>query len=361
MNRSILIAVGLMAVLIVFFGVGTIRNVANTETDLENEQGVIVGNETPPDAIVSNVVITPHPVQLNISGRTAPDRSVVVKASTTGTVVSTPAIEGTYVKRGAVLCSLDVEARNARVQEAQAMLAAAEVDYNAAKTLASKGLSPENAVTSAQAQVDGATAAVNAARIELSKTQITAPFAGIFETRMAEAGDFLSPGASCGLLVDLSPLILAAEVSETYAGRLQTGLEGQVKLKGGQVFPAKVRYVSQSANEATRTFLIEAEIDTGDVAVPAGVSAEFKIALAPVPATLVSPAQLALADSGELGLRYVTEANEVRFAAVSIIDSDPKGTWVTGVPEGARIITVGQEYLSEGVKVTPILQDGDQP
>lgn len=350
-----------MAVIIIFFGIGTIRNAANTDTDIENEQGVVIGNETPPDAIVKNAVIMPHPVQLSISGRTAPDRSVVVKASTTGTVISTPAIEGAYVKRGAVLCSLDVEARNARVQEASAMLASAEVEFNAAKTLAAKGLSPENRVTAAEAQVDAATAGVNAAKIELSKTQITAPFAGIFESRLAEAGDFLSPGGACGLLVDLSPLILSADVSEVYAGRLQTGLTGDVRLKNGQTFPAKIRYVSQSANESTRTFLIEAEIDTGDTAVPAGVSAELKIALAPVPATLVSPAQLTLADSGELGLRYINDADEVRFAAVSIIDSDPNGTWVTGVPAGARIVTIGQEYLSEGVKVTPIEQVGGQP
>jgi len=145
-----------MAVIIIFFGIGTIRNAANTNTDIENEHGVVIGNETPPDAIVKNAVITPHPVQLSISGRTAPDRSVVVKASTTGTVISTPAIEGAYVKRGAVLCSLDIEARNARVQEASAMLASAEVEYNAAKTLAAKGLSPENRVKSAEAQVDAA-------------------------------------------------------------------------------------------------------------------------------------------------------------------------------------------------------------
>lgn len=360
MNRSVIIAASMLLVLLAYFG---IRSVMRGDSSVSDDASTAAAAQADDltEVIVSRASVQPHPVMLKISGRTAPDRTVTVKSGTTGTVISTPAAEGSFVKRGAVLCSLDVEARSARVQEAEALLASAKIEFNAARTLADKGLSPENRVAAAQAQVDVAEAGVNAAKVELAKTRITAPFSGVFETRMAEAGDFLAPGAPCGLLVDLSPLIFTAEVAEDYASRLSANQTGEVSLAGGGAYPAKIRYISRAAREATRTFLVEAEIDTGDLIVPAGLTAEFRISLDPVPATLVSPAQLTLATDGTLGIRYLSSDDVVRFAPVTIIDDGPSGAWITGVPEAARIVTVGQEYLSEGLKVKPVERAGGQP
>ena len=122
----------------------------------------------------------------------------------------------------------------------------------------------------ARAQLDAAEAAVNSAKVELGRTQIRAPFDGVFEKRLAEAGDYLGPGSACGVLVDLSPVIVAAEVSEAEAGLLKPGMPGTVLLADGRTFPAKLRYVARTASEQTRTFPIEAELVTGDAPIAAG-------------------------------------------------------------------------------------------
>ncbi|MCA8905886.1 MAG: biotin/lipoyl-binding protein, partial [Hyphomonas sp.] len=90
-----------------------------------------------------------------------------VKAGTSGNVVSTPAKEGNFVKAGTLLCGLDVEARAARVKEAEAARDSARVDYEAAASLAAKGLGAANLATGAKAKLDAAGAALDAAKVEL--------------------------------------------------------------------------------------------------------------------------------------------------------------------------------------------------
>ena len=152
----------------------------------------------------------------------------------------------------------------------------------------------------------------------------------------------------------MTPVIVAAEVSDEYAGRLKLGMDAKARLAGGETYPARVRYISRTASEATRTFLVEAELDTGDAIVPASLI----LPVDTVPATLISPALLTLSDAGELGLRYLEADDTVQFAPVRVIDEGVGGAWVTGLPDTARVISMGQDYLSEGVKVTPVPASG---
>tara|TARA_R110000803_G_scaffold56917_5_gene114462 strand:- start:31053 stop:32129 length:1077 start_codon:yes stop_codon:yes gene_type:complete len=357
-NRSAYIALSLLVAIVAYFG---IRSVIRGSISSQSEAPVAEASTKLPDAIVEPVTSAMHQIVLEAKGRTAPDKTVTVKAGTTGTVVSTPAKEGSFVRKGTLLCGLDVEARRARVKEAEAQRDSAKVDYEASRTLAAKGLTPANREASAKATLDATEAAVNSAKVELSKTQIRAPFDGVFETRLAEAGDFLAPGGACGVLVDMTPVILTAEVSDAYAGRLTPGMTGTATLATGQSYPASLRYVSRTASQQTRTFLIEAVLESGDDQVPAGVSASLAIPVDTVPATLISPSLLTLSDAGELGVRYIEADDTVQFAAVKVIDEGVGGAWVTGLPETASVISMGQDYLSEGVKVRPVPAGGAQP
>ena len=249
---------------------------------------------------------------------------------------------------------MDVEAREANVQQAEAQRAAALIDFEAAQALAKKGLTPANREAAAKAALDAATAAVSSAKIELSKTKIRAPFSGIFETRFAEAGDFLSPGGDCGMVVDMTPVLVTAQVTDEQASFMRPGLKAVAKLANNKEFPATVRFVAQMADARTRTFAVEAALQSGNARVSAGVTASLRIAMDETDAIKLSPALLTLAEDGVIGIRYVDAANFVRFANVTIIDNADDGVWVTGLPDTVRVITVGQEFLSDGIEVNPL-------
>lgn len=358
MNRSVIIAAVILTVIVGYFGVRSLMR-----GSLSSEQTAVdtIVAAPVPDAIVIRADRQTHLLRVHAKGRTAPDKSVTVKSGTAGTVVSTPVEEGTFVKKGTLLCALDVEARSARVKEAEANRNAAKVDFDAAVALADKGLTPANRAAAAQAALDAAEAAVNSAKVELGRTSIRAPFDGVYERRLAEAGDYLSPGSACALLVDMSPVIVAAEVAEAETGLLKSGMTGSATLADGRTFPARLRYVARTASTQTRTFQIEAELETGDAGVSAGVTATLTLPVGDVPATLIARSLLTLSDSGQLGVRQVLANDVVAFAPIRVIDETAEGAWVTGLPETATLIAIGQDYLDDGVKVRPVAQGGATP
>ena len=59
-----------------------------------------------------------------------------------------------------------------------------------------------------------------------------------------------------------------------------------------------------------------------------------------------------------MGLRVVGADNIAAFAPVSIVDDTPEGLVVTGVPEGVRIITAGQDLVRDGDTVEVVAAEG---
>src|SRR6056297_579309 len=200
----------LLALLAYFVFRNVFREPAETAT-VESQVETSDRQNIRPEVIIVPATLTPHQIVVSLKGSTEPDREVTVRSETTGTVTSARVREGQPVTQGTVLCGLDIESRAARIAEAEASVASARIDHEATAQLEEKGWTTSNRAAATQAALDRAEAGLEAARIELNKTRITAPFAGIFETRLAERGDFLSVGAPCGRLVDLDPIVVAVE------------------------------------------------------------------------------------------------------------------------------------------------------
>ena len=86
---------------------------------------------------------------------------------------------------------------------------------------------------------------------------------------------------------------------------------------------------------------------------PAGVSAEIRIPIGEITAHFLSPAILSLDTDGTLGIKTVDADNTVVFAKVKIERAQTDGIWVSGLPDTANIITIGQGYVTNGDKVNP--------
>jgi len=294
-----------------------------------------------------------HTVFQSFKGRTEAIRTVTVRSETTGTVVSTPIEEGRIVERGQILCGLALETREARLAEAAASVEANRLEYESAATLQEKGWTTSNRAAALKAALDQAEAALAAAEIELEKTRIRAPFRGVFENRLAEQGDFLSPGAGCGDVVDLDPLLIAFQASEETVPFIEIGQSAEARLTDGRALSGEVRFVSRSADSSTRTFRVELAVPNPDFALPSGLTADIQLALGEAPAVLLTPASLVLHDDGRVGVRYVDATDTVRFSEVRIIDDVADGIWVTGLPEAARLLVQGQDFVREGTGVIP--------
>lgn len=288
---------------------------------------------------------------LIVRGRTEVDARVEVKAETTGVIETISSKKGTWVKKGDLLCKIETAEREAALLQAKANLAKAEADYSANLALAKKGHAAQLKVTTVRAQLDAAKAELKRAELNLDRTTIEAPFDGFVEAQPAKAGDFLSIGDSCATLVVLDPLIVTGFVSELEVVALKTGMNAQIQIISGKTKEGKIRFVSSSADAATRTFRIEVEIENKTASLRDGLTADINIPLQFTKAHRLSPAILVLNADGQIGVRTVDDKNTVSFVPVKLLSDSADGVWVAGLPETVRVIIVGQEYVIHGQKV----------
>ena len=295
-----------------------------------------------------------------LRGQTEADRQVDVRAETSARVISEPLSRGSTVKAGDVLCRLDPGTRQATLDEAKARLNEASININAATKLAKGGFASEARVASAQAGIQSAEAAVALATREIERLTITAPFDGLLESDTAELGSLMQPGALCATVIRLDPIRVVGFVPETEIGRIDLGAPAGARLTTGQEVSGTVSFLSRSADPETRTFRVEIHVPNPDLNIRDGQTAEIVIGAEGTKAHLVPQSALTLNDDGTLGVRTVDNAGIVDFAAVEIMRDTKDGVWLSGLPEAADIITVGQDFVVRGVRVAPVF-DQEEP
>ncbi len=351
-KTSYLVAALLMALIVLWFVIGS------TKSDKPQAVSKTKVEETLPSVVIEKMSAVLHESYMELYGRTEADREVSVKAETAGLVVKAPVREGTYVKRGTLICAQDIDARQALLDQAKATLRSRQLEYEAAERLVAKGFRSSTQAAGALAAYDGAKAQVKQAEIELANVNMRAPFSGIFEKQIAEIGDYLAPGQPCGLLVDLDPLVVTGEVTEKQVGLLSIGKSATIQLATGESLSGKIRFIETRANPATRTFKIEVAVPNKDGKLRSGVTATIKLSAGRTMAHLIPASVLTLDDQGSLGVRYLDYDRKVRFSRVTTIDETSAGIWVTGLPEYTDLIVQGQDYVSEGVEVTTQFDNG---
>ncbi|MFC7704283.1 efflux RND transporter periplasmic adaptor subunit [Plastorhodobacter daqingensis] len=288
--------------------------------------------------------------ELVLYGDVEPVQVATLRSRTDG-IVEEAVAQGTRVSAGDVVARLSTDDRDARLAGAEAQLAAAERDYNAAQQLFERGVGPEAEARARLAQLEAARAELRAIELDIENTRLQAPISGIVNQVLAEVGSFVSPGGEVLDIVQNDPLVAVVHVQQTAIERIRPGMAARVRFVGGGESEGVLRFVSPLADAATRTFRVEAEIPNQERDLPAGLSAEVIIPYQTVAAHRVSAALGRLDEQGRLGLHVLDDENRVTFAPVEVIRARADGVWVTGLPPRVRIVTISQGSLAVGQQV----------
>jgi len=132
------------------------------------------------------------------------------------------------------------------------------------------------------------------------------------------------------------------------------GTEASAELITGEALSGTVHYVSSMADSSTRSFRVEVLVPSPPDAAKTGISAEIRIPVETIRAHLISPAILALDESGTLGVKAVSDQDEVVFHAIEVVKTESNGAWVTGIPDDSEIITLGQGFVNAGETVQAV-------
>lgn len=350
---------------------------------------------------------------VRLRGETEAARQVSVLAQTSGKVISEPLRKGAFVQAGQVMCQLDpgtsaaslaeaearlaeaiarrpeVEARipeaEARLVEAQARLQEANINATAAERLSQDGFASQTRVAnteaavqsaqaaivsaeagvkaaeagldSLQANIETAEAAVARARTEIERLEIAAPFDGLLESDSAELGSWLQPGSLCATVIQLDPIKVVGFVPEAEVNRVEVGARAGARMNDGQDVLARVTFLSRAADPTTRTFRVELTVPNAELSLRDGQTAEIMIESQGVMAHVLAASTLTLNDEGALGVRTIDEESRALFMPVTILRDAQEGVYVSGLPEQVDVITVGQEFVTDGVTVAPSFEE----
>ena len=293
-----------------------------------------------------------------VNGQTAPARVVDLAAETDGRVEYIGVSRGANVARGAVIVRLDERDRKARLAQAEATVRQREVEYQGRLKLKGESYVSEAQLQEAVAQLETARTELKRAQLDLEYMTTRAPFDGALQERHVEVGDFVKSGDPIARFVDNRKIVVTANVSEFDAGYVQTGQAAQAQLATGETVHGTIRYVAPVADEATRTYTVELEINNDDGKLRTGGTAELRVPAERVMAHRISPSLLTLDDAGNIGVKIINDDGEVEFVVADVALSTNEGVWVAGLPDLATIITVGQGFVVPGTMVNAV-PEGD--
>lgn len=327
----------------------------------EDEQTDVADTEIKPVAVeVLNSRADDVQLVLTAEGQSIPDRSTEIPAKASGQVLSVSVERGDLVEMGQEIGRIDSETIEAQLVQAEAQLEQASTDLDRVIALLDQGITTERQAIQSRASKAAAEALVTQIQEQLDNTIIRVPFSGRLNEMTLGEGEFVSDGDTVAEVLDNDPLSVVVQVPQQALGRLKQGQFAEVAFITGEKRMGTVNFIGRNADSQTRTFRVEVTVANPQSEMPAGLSARIAIPTGKARGHFISPAILSLGVNGELGVKTVNADNEVVFNLVSIVRAQTDGIWVTGLGEDARIITVGQGFVSAGDVVEPIERQAAQ-
>lgn len=317
------------------------------------------------------------PITYDYTGFVEAANDVQIKSKVTGTIVQKLVNGGDYVEAGQLLYVIDprnyqnsVLNAQANLANAQATLANAQKDAARYQTLYEQGaVSKQTAdqyntqLAQAQAAVDAQSAILASSQVDVSDTQIVAPFSGKIDTNPLAEGFFVTANSTVLTTISGSdPMRVRFSVSQAdyldiMQGNTNNGTKLQnvtMKLSDGTTYPEKgsVTQVDRGVSDTTGTLTLKAEFQNPNGVLLPGMFANISVVGSTVPNAILVP-QRAVTDVMYKHFVYVINSdNTVSMKEVQLGARIGKLWLVKSGLDGTETVVVeGVQKLKEGAKV----------
>ena len=262
--------------------------------------------------------------------------------------------EGEPVEAGHPFFRLDDVAATARLKEAEARFALAELGYTRNKELFESQTVSRQALDQAEAEHNSSSAALALARDAAGKTAITAPFSGVVGECRVSVGQVVRVGDELTRLYSVDPIELTFNVPERYLGQVQQeqAVHFSTAAYPDETFSGKVSYLSPRLDAASRTIRVKATIPNPTRRLSPGMFGRLAIVFGAREHGLVIPeAAIQLMGGGALVVR-VNAAGISEFVPVQIGRRFTKQAEVlTGLAAGGHVVVEGFQKMGPGMRV----------
>jgi membrane fusion protein (multidrug efflux system) len=331
----------------------------------EAGHGAGAGGPPPAPVTVQPVKTADVPAVFEYVGQLAGAREVEVRARVSGLLAKRHFTEGSAVKKGQLLFTLDAAPFQAALAKADAAVASSEARLNqAVRTLErTKQLGEMKMITQreiddaiaaegiARADVASAKAARQEAALNLSYTRIDAPIAGIVGRAEVSEGTLVTgPAMLLASLTQSDTLKVRFAIADTDQLRWRTeAAAGQLKLPARDAFEVQLT-LADGSTAAQRGKLLFSDARVSGTT--GAIEAEAEL---PNPGGALKAGQFV-----RVRLVGATRPGAVKVPTRAVLEG-PQGKYVYLAAEGKaapRPVTVGDQ-LADGWIVTSGLKDGD--
>jgi len=341
-------------------------------------------------------------MRLESPGEAYTERNIVLKTEVTGTIKNLNAKEGKHVRAGDVLVEIDDQEYRLKWERSEALrlrylsdllldkqfappskemdaasaerIRKAEQDFSKAASLYGQGMISREELEKAKrsyeslliesgvkqeevmAAVKGLTQAeidAKIAQLELDRTKIRAPFAGIISDIKVSPQEYISAGRELFTLVDISRIKVQARVLESEIGKMKVGYEAALRFSAypGKIFKGHVEAVSPIINPEDRTCAVHIAVDNPQEEIKPGMHAEVEIAADIYKDRLLVPQESVLVRGGRK-LVFVVEEGLAKWRYIEVgLENKDSAEVLDGVKEGEMVIIEGHFTLAHDARV----------
>jgi len=295
----------------------------------------------------------------------------VVRAKAAGTLTALAVAEGSRVRAGQSLGSLDladltsrIAERQASVESARASFLQAERTHASNQRLADQNFISPNALDGSRAALDAARAALDAAQAQLATARVglrdaalVAPIAGLVAKRHVVPGEKLAAEQPLLTIVDLASLELAGSVGTHEVSLLEPGMQVAVQVEGvAEPVPGRIARIAPAAEPGTRAIGVTVAVANPGEKLRAGQYAVGRVTLADSVQRLTVPLVAVASDGGQPQV-WVIENGAVARRAVTLGRRDEAQGRVevlSGVAADAQVLALHFDNLREGAKAVVV-------
>ena len=282
-----------------------------------------------------------------------PDRRAVLAAEVAGVIERLVVDAGQRVGAGAAVATIDTRSLQQAVAEAEAYQRQAGAQAERARRLYEKRAITQKQVLDAVTAEDVANAQLASARLQLSKSRVTAPWSGEISAQLAEVGDYVQPGQAIVELVDTSRLKVRSPAPANDVPYLSVGAPVVIRVDAlpGESFAGRVVRLGAELDAASRTLVVEAELANPGGRLKPGMLARMEVPRRTLEGAVLVPLE-AVVDLGEQRAVFVVTGGR---AERRIVDLGPvigeRVVVLAGVAAGEPVIVDGEEAVADGQPV----------
>ncbi|ELB2899097.1 multidrug efflux RND transporter periplasmic adaptor subunit VmeY [Vibrio alginolyticus] len=334
-----------------------------------------------PLVVTQDVTVIDYQPSKSYIGRIEAIEDTNITAQISGYLKARHFEEGQMVEKGQLLYSIEPSSFEAQVASAKAALAQAkaalkkaELDHTRGKNLLPRGSISQSefdaltaALLGARAELEAANAQLKLAEVNLSYTQIRAPFSGRISDTKVSTGDLVSPSSGVlTTLVSLDPVHTSFSVSERE--RLAMGMdqvkgdgsaesnrvEVQLELENGQFFEhlGKLDFLGNRIDTKTGTIAMRALVPNPDQKLLPGQHIKVNLRDKNTKDVIVIPRRAVQTDLEGDFVMVMAEGNVAERRNVELGPQVEQGIIIReGLDQEDTVITQGLQRVRNGVEV----------